>query len=92
MQLGIILGTNRNLTSLTAALLALHPNCQVLNHGFKVFKKHNFITDPDQRDAFCEAAIATSSQMIVGPQGGSIMASHAVRRHVNMKAAQSHSE
>ncbi|MHB8529324.1 MAG: hypothetical protein ACYC8V_07420, partial [Caulobacteraceae bacterium] len=29
----VILGPYRNLTTLTASVLALHPQCQVLNHA-----------------------------------------------------------
>ncbi|RYH23404.1 MAG: GNAT family N-acetyltransferase [Alcaligenaceae bacterium] len=31
---GVYLGTNRSLTAISSAMLALHPNVTVLNHGF----------------------------------------------------------
>ncbi|MCW5878805.1 MAG: hypothetical protein KIS80_08075, partial [Anaerolineales bacterium] len=44
----LFLGPYRNLTTLTASMLSLHPECQVLNHaGTRVFpnKNLNFIEE-----------------------------------------------
>lgn len=46
----LALGPYRNLTTLTASVIALHPNCQVLNHGWSRVAgkgKLNFLTDYD---------------------------------------------
>lgn len=78
----LALGPYRNLTTLTASILFLHPNCQVLNHGsarifddpdidfLKDYSKHRF-------DNFLRFAIFLSGQGNRGKGGGSITFSHA---------------
>ena len=58
----LMLGPYRNLTTLTAAIVGLHPNCQVLNHGgMQVFRNNtiNFLGDySDERfEAFIRFAV-----------------------------------
>lgn len=84
----LALGPYRNLTTLTASLCALHPNCQVLNHGGNLIlrdRKLNFLADySDERfDAFTRFAIHVAGSSRRGRQwGGSIVGSHAFRRDV----------
>lgn len=78
----LTLGPYRNLTTLTAAILFLHPNCQVLNHaGTRVFatKSINFLLDFNKAkfDRFIQFAIRTSAKGQRGPWGGSVTHSHA---------------
>ena len=77
----LFLGPYRNLTTLTASILALHPNVQVLNHGKgEVFDgPRNFIRnkDPAAFTRFIDAAIALSEAGQRGDKGGSIVFSHA---------------
>ena len=47
----VLLGPYRNLTTLTASVLALHPQCQVLNHaGGRLLRRGalDFISSPDE--------------------------------------------
>lgn len=79
------LGPYRNLTTLTASMLALHPECQVLNHGGKkVFgdPRVDFFADPSERsfDRFVRYALFLSRRNRRGGSGGSITASHAFER------------
>ena len=78
----LTLGPYRNLTTLTAATLFLHPNCQVLNHaGKRIFgnRKVDFLSDysKDKLDRFIQFAIKISSKGQRGKLGGSIIYSHA---------------
>jgi hypothetical protein len=81
---GLILGPYRNLTTLTASVLSLHPECQVLNHAGKrlVQGKRDFIGHFDSRhfDRFCQAALEASTGGRPGGYGGSIQLSHAFDR------------
>jgi hypothetical protein len=80
---GIILGPYRNLTTLTASLLSLHPACQVLNHGGRVLKgRADFIARRDEASLrrFCAQALAASTGGEHGDFGGSIRLSHAFER------------
>ena len=66
MRLSIILGPYRNLTTLTAAILSLHPDCQVLNHAGNRFMRNpqfDFMTDlsGDTLNRFMDAAQDHSS-------------------------------
>jgi hypothetical protein len=80
---GIFVGPYRNLTTLTASVLALHPQCQVLNHGGKrlLTKSCDFIADySDERLAlFCRSALQASATGKNGDFGGSIVYSHAFK-------------
>lgn len=78
----LTLGPYRNLTTLTAGIVALHPNCQALNHaGERIFnnKQLNFFSDyTDQKfDSFVRYAIYASGRGREGPYGGSVTYSHA---------------
>ncbi|MCF7885839.1 MAG: hypothetical protein K9M80_05025 [Candidatus Marinimicrobia bacterium] len=80
--LGIILGPYRNLTTLTASMLMLHPNCQVLNHaGMRIFnwRMLNFMKSPNREtlERFLRYAIYISGRGQRGNYGGSITYSHA---------------
>jgi len=80
-SLCIILGPYRNLTTITAAILSLHPNCQVLNHAAKRVipnKKLNFLVNySDKKFAgFYQFAVFASQRGIQGDYGGSITYSH----------------
>lgn len=76
------LGPYRNLTTLTAALLFLHPRCQVPNHGSDRILPNpdvNFLIEygTEKFDAFVRYAIELSAEGTRGRHGGSIMLSHA---------------
>src|ERR1041384_7876359 len=78
----LALGPYRNLTTFTASLIALHPNCQVLNHGGeRVFSNPdmNFFLGYDKKkfDYFAQYAIMISGSGRRGFYGGSIIHSHA---------------
>lgn len=78
----LALGPYRNLTTLTASLLFLHPRCQVLNHGsdrILLNPDTNFLLDYSDRkfETFVRHAIGLSAQGRRGRFGGSIMLSHA---------------
>jgi hypothetical protein len=81
---GLILGPYRNLTSLTAAVLSLHPHIQVLNHaGSRLLtRRRNFIkrADAARLDRFVVAALGASTSGKRGSFGGSIQFSHAFDR------------
>jgi hypothetical protein len=81
LNVGMILGPYRNLTTLTASILSLHPDCQVLNHGGKrlLHGRQDFIAayDDDRLDRFCASAIEASVSGKRGEYGGSIRVSHA---------------
>jgi hypothetical protein len=81
---GLILGPYRNLTTLTASALSLHPECQVLNHAGRrlVQGRRDFIghVDPRHFDRFCKAALKASTGGRPGHYGGSIQLSHAFDR------------
>ncbi|MDA1267369.1 MAG: hypothetical protein O2816_19990 [Planctomycetota bacterium] len=78
----LALGPYRNLTTLTAGLLALHPACQVLNHaGVQLLPdpERNFLADysPGRMRAFLRSALDLSAGGERGQQGGAITKSHA---------------
>jgi len=78
----LTLGPYRNLTTLTAGIIALHPNCQALNHaGQRIFgdKKLNFLLNYTDKkfDTFVRYAIYASGRGREGPYGGSVTYSHA---------------
>jgi hypothetical protein len=82
---GLFLCPNRNLTTLTAAILSLHPNVQVLNHGFERLRAEGLLKflhsgrDGDLED-FVRTAITMSCWGRRGDHGGSILLSHAYDR------------
>jgi hypothetical protein len=86
----LALGPYRNLTTLTAATLFLHPNCQVLNHaGNRIFgNRHvDFLSDysEERLDHFIQFAIKISGKGRGGYVGGSITHSHAFDSAHEMK-------
>ena len=82
-RLAILLGPYRNLTTLTAAILSLHPEIQVLNHGAQTLWAadchFDFIAAPNPQTfaRFMKAAWRLSASGQRGDQGGSILHSHA---------------
>ncbi|HZQ13851.1 MAG TPA: hypothetical protein VFB31_13675 [Pseudolabrys sp.] len=76
----LALGPYRNLTTLVGAALALHPNCQVLNHAARIFTPDvDFLTHYSMAsfERFIEVAIRSSGGGQRGSFGGSITYSHA---------------
>jgi hypothetical protein len=78
----LFLGPYRNLTTLTASILFLHPNCQVLNHAAnRIFhdSRTDFFDgyDDEKFDTFVRYAIYASGGGGRGMLGGSITHSHA---------------
>jgi hypothetical protein len=81
----LFLGPYRNLTTLLASILHLHPTCQVLNHGavhVLTNESMNFLADYDdcKFDRFCRFAMAHSQKGERGGQGGSITLAHSFDR------------
>ena len=82
-------GPYRNLTTLTASVAALHPNCQVLNHAHERILPHHevdFFSDytSDKWNRFLQYGLRISLGGERGRTGGSIMHSHAFD-HGNVK-------
>ena len=82
-------GPYRNLTTLTASIAALHPNCQVLNHAQKRILPHqevDFFSDYtlDKWKRFLQYGLRISLGGERGRTGGSILHSHAFD-HGNVK-------
>ncbi len=78
----LALGPYRNLTTMTASILFLHPNCQVLNHAAqRIFgdDRIDFIENFNSEtfDHFVRYAIYISQHGQQGQYGGSITHSHA---------------
>ena len=78
----LALGPYRNLTTLTAATLFLHPNCQVLNHaGGRIYGRDevDFLANYSEErfHRFVQFAIQISNKGQRGGYGGSIVHSHA---------------
>ena len=87
---GVFLGPYRNLTTLTASFLFLHPECQVLNHaGSRILEENNtnfFQGYSDRKfQEFCRRAILISQGGKRGTYGGSIVLSHAFAEHERMR-------
>ena len=81
----IFLGPYRNLTSLTASVLSLHPSVQVLNHGGeRIFDNPNLNIFSNPSDEtyqnLCEFLLGASSGMRRGYFGGSILKANAYKR------------
>ena len=86
----LMLGPYRNLTTLTASILFLHPNCQVLNHGAsRIYgkKEIDFLDEYEKNkmDRFIQFAIQISGKGKRGKIGGSITYSHAFDDKHKMK-------
>ncbi len=78
----LMLGPYRNLTTLTASTMFLHPNCQVLNHaGSRIFGNRaiDFLLDGnhDKLNRFIQFSVQASAKGARGDEGGSITFSHA---------------
>ena len=78
----VVLGPYRNLTTLTASALALHPEVQVLNHAAErlwEIPEADFLAMPDEAHlrAFVAKALDLSTGGRRGQHGGSILMSHA---------------
>ena len=78
----LFLGPYRNLTTLTASILFLHPHCQVLNHAAsRIFgdKRIDFLDgyEKEKFDTFVRYAIYASGGGGRGKIGGSLIHSHA---------------
>ncbi len=85
----LTLGPYRNLTTLIAAIIFLHPTCQVLNHaGVRIFgtKELDFFLNYDEKtfDNFVKYAIHISGGGTRGKYGGTVTLSHAFD-HDNMR-------
>lgn len=88
----LFLGPYRNLTTLTASVLFLHPQCQVLNHAGDRILGHpdlDFIAAySDERFTnFCHFALVMSQGGRRGSYGGSITKAHAFADHAVMSRA-----
>ncbi|MCP4693418.1 MAG: PqqD family peptide modification chaperone [Desulfobacterales bacterium] len=86
----LTLGPYRNLTTLTAGIVSLHPSCQVLNHGaIRILsdKRVNFLQDYSESKfhRFVRRVISMSREWRAGLHGGSILTSHAFFNHDIMK-------
>ncbi|MEX1248252.1 MAG: hypothetical protein WEA61_07180 [Anaerolineales bacterium] len=85
----LFLGPYRNLTSLTASVLFLHPECQVLNHaGSRILPREewNFLVNysDEKFRRFCHVALTLSQGGARGGHGGSVVLSHAFAEHPEM--------
>lgn len=83
-------GPYRNLTTLTASILFLHPHCQVLNHGGKrIFDTDeiDFLKDYSlvKENRFLQYAVQISNSFEENQRGGSIVNSHAFKEHEKMR-------
>ncbi|MCK4791372.1 MAG: DUF616 domain-containing protein, partial [Desulfobacteraceae bacterium] len=88
----VMLGPYRNLTSLMASLLFLHPHCQVLNHGGDRIlndSRLDFLSNPtrDVMKRFLRYAVKISGGGKRGNYGGSITLSHAFDNKYHMREA-----
>lgn len=86
----LFLGPYRNLTTLTASMLFLHPDIQVLNHGWPRIIKNdelNFLSNYSREKfyKFVHHAIHMSYGGQRGSYGGSIMHAHAFADHPLMQ-------
>ena len=81
-SLCLISGPYRNLTTLTASIAVLHPNCQVLNHAQGRILPHNKVNffkrySEKRFNNFIKYSILLSLSGFRGILGGSILLSHA---------------
>jgi hypothetical protein len=81
----IVLGSYRNLTTMTAAFYALHPAAMALNHAWvRLATKPSldFLSDPrsERLQRFVGAAVRLAQGGRAGEYGGSILRSHAFQR------------
>ena len=78
------IGPNRNMTTLTASLIALHPNCQVLNNAAyrHMDRAEALLRDPSQPEyeRFVRSSVYKSQGGRRGHYGGTITLSHAFDR------------
>jgi hypothetical protein len=90
--LGLFVGPYRNLTTLSAAVLSMHPDCLVLNHGLTRLLGRRGISPwarPDSKEyrRFLRFAVAASTAGRSGDHGGDIAHSHAFDRDGMAEAA-----
>lgn len=83
--LAMLLGPYRNLSTLSASVMSLHPNCQVLNHaGLRIFPKEklNFFKNytVEKYKNFLSFAVYASLGGRMGMYGGAIFKAHAYER------------
>ena len=88
----LMLGPYRNLTTLTASVLYLHPCCQVLNHaGLRIFgdDRIDFLADfnEDRFQQFLQYSLQACERGRRGSYGGSIRHSHAVAERTEIRDA-----
>jgi hypothetical protein len=88
----LFLGPNRNLTTLTASILSLHPNCQVMSHGGErvlPMDNLNFLNNYTNEKfiEFCHFALTMSQTHGKGGFGGSITITHAFRHNRRIRRA-----
>ena len=88
----LTLGPYRNLTTLTASVVFLHPRCQVLNHaGGRVFgdERIDFLAgySEERFQTFLRYALHAGTKGRRGSHGGSIKHSHAVVERADMADA-----
>lgn len=86
----LFLGPNRNLTTLMASVLALHPNCQVMSHGgprVLPAENLNFLKEYSYEKFlnFCHFVLVMSQTRDKGSFGGGITITHAFRYHKLMR-------
>jgi hypothetical protein len=84
----LLLGPYRNLSTLTASMMFLHPRCQVLNHAsVRVFgnRQIDFLSGYNKNtfDAFVRYAVHISQSGKGGQRGGTITRSHAFKNPSN---------
>ena len=94
-SIGLFICPNRNLTTLTAAMLSLHPHVQVLNHGFERLQAAGILRfldsgRDDDLENFVRGAIGMSAGGRRGDYGGSILLSHAYDRPALRAAYEQH--
>lgn len=88
----LTLGPYRNLTTLTASVLFLHPRCQVLNHAAgRIFgdERIDFLAgySEERFQTFLRYALHACTKGRRGSHGGSIKHSHAVVERSDMSEA-----
>jgi hypothetical protein len=88
----VYLGAHRSLTTISSAILALHPDVTVLNHAFiRIFDEpsRDFLRSPtpDALDAFAQAAGEMALGGSQGQIGGHILHSHAFNADAALRQA-----
>lgn len=89
--IAVIIGPYRNLTSLVAAALNLHPEIQILNHAHeRVLGRNelNFVRNFSKQklDLFCKFALVANKFKGLLSYGGNVFFSHSFQDHKDMQA------